>query len=82
MKLKLALQIMDKCAEQAQFSVPKQAMVTIRKELSGSEKTPTNKTHTAIALMVEKLIKRKKHGNGLILIRVVIEMLEEIAQQQ
>ena len=42
MKLELALKIMDKCAEQAQFSVPKQAMESIRKALSGSEKPPTN----------------------------------------
>lgn len=42
MKLELALQIMDKCAEQAAFSVPKQAMVTIRKELEAVKKPADN----------------------------------------
>jgi len=37
MKLELALKIMDKCAEMAQFSVPDQAMKTIREALDGSK---------------------------------------------
>ena len=56
MKLDLALQLMDKCAEQAQFSVPKQAMMAIRKALEEAQKqsaSPTNNESNAIALLEE-----------------------------
>jgi len=46
MRLDFALQLMDKCAEQAQFSVPKQAMITIRKALLEAQKQSAAPTNT------------------------------------
>lgn len=43
--------------------------------------TIPNTTKATIALYVEELNDRKRHGNGLIQIWAVIEKLEKIAQQ-
>lgn len=58
-------------------------MDEIEKNRNSQEKCETtdNTARDAIALEIADLKRREKHGNGMILIRVAIEILEKIAQQ-